>query len=93
MSEAIENNPSATYRLQTECVGAVPEGVRVRKDGREEVIAADSVVFSVGQASELETVELLRDCAPEFYSVGDCVKPQRIMEAIRTGFFSAMNIL
>jgi pyruvate/2-oxoglutarate dehydrogenase complex dihydrolipoamide dehydrogenase (E3) component len=91
--EAIDNNPNASYKLQTKCVGVTPKGVRVEKNGKEEVIAADSVVFSVGQAPELETVEKFRDCATEFYSVGDCVEPQRIMEAIRTGFFSAMSIL
>jgi len=91
--EAIDNNPNTNYKLQTKCVGVTPKGVRVEKEGKEEVIAADSVVFTVGQAPELETVEKLRDCATEFYSVGDCVEPQRIMEATRTGFFSAMDIL
>ena len=91
--EAIDNNPNASYKLQTKCVGVTPKGVRVDKNGVEEVLAADSIVFLVGLAPELETVEKLRDCATEFYSVGDCVEPQRIMEATRTGFFSAMNIL
>jgi pyruvate/2-oxoglutarate dehydrogenase complex dihydrolipoamide dehydrogenase (E3) component len=91
--EAIDNHPNITYKLQTKCVGVTPKGVRVAKDGKEEVIAADSVVFLVGQAPELETVEKLRDCATEFHSVGDCVEPHRIIEATRTGFFSAMNIL
>jgi NADPH-dependent 2,4-dienoyl-CoA reductase/sulfur reductase-like enzyme len=91
--EAIDHNPNTSYKLQTKCIGVTPKGVRVEKDGKEEVIAADSVVFCVGQAPELDTVEKLRDCANEFYSVGDCVEPQRIMEATRTGFFSAMNIL
>ena len=91
--EAIDHHPNVSYKLQTRCVEALPDGVRVDKNGLEEVLAADSVVFSVGLAPELGSVEKLRDCAPEFYSVGDCVKPQRIMEATRTGFFSAMNIL
>lgn len=91
--EAVDNNPNISYRLQTTCVGVTPNGVRVEKDGKEEVITADSVVFSIGQVPELGTVDKLRDCAREFYSVGDCVKPHRIMAATRTGFFSAMNIL
>jgi NADPH-dependent 2,4-dienoyl-CoA reductase/sulfur reductase-like enzyme len=91
--EAIDNNPNTSYKLQTKCVGVTPKGVRVEKDGKEEVIAADSIIFAVGQAPGLETVEKLRDCATEFYSVGDCIEPQRIMEATRTGFFSTMNIL
>ena len=90
--EAIDNNPNISYRLKTRCIEVLPNGIRVEKEGVEEAIAADSVVFSVGQTPVLDAVEKLRRCAAEFYSVGDCVKPQRIMEATRTGFFSAMNI-
>jgi pyruvate/2-oxoglutarate dehydrogenase complex dihydrolipoamide dehydrogenase (E3) component len=90
--EAIDNDPNIAYRLKTRCIEATPNGIRVEKEGVEEAIAADSVVFSVGQTPLLEAVEKLRQCAAEFYSVGDCVKPQRIMEATRAGFFSAMNI-
>jgi pyruvate/2-oxoglutarate dehydrogenase complex dihydrolipoamide dehydrogenase (E3) component len=91
--EALDNNPNTSYRLETKCVGVTPNGVRVEKDGKEEVIAADSVVFSVGQAPDLETVNKLRNCAPRFCSVGDCVEPKKIIQATRTAFFSAMNIL
>jgi NADPH-dependent 2,4-dienoyl-CoA reductase/sulfur reductase-like enzyme len=93
LMEAIDNSPDIAYRLRTRCLGVTPEGIRVEKAGVEEVIAADSVVFCVGQTPDLETVERLRNCAAEFYAVGDCVKPGRISEATRTGFFSAMNIL
>jgi 2,4-dienoyl-CoA reductase-like NADH-dependent reductase (Old Yellow Enzyme family)/thioredoxin reductase len=90
--EAIDNDPNISYKLQTKCVAVTPEGVRLEKDGKEEIMSADSIVFLIGQTPELETVEKFRDCALQFYSVGDCVKPQRIMEATRMGFFSAMNI-
>jgi 2,4-dienoyl-CoA reductase-like NADH-dependent reductase (Old Yellow Enzyme family)/thioredoxin reductase len=91
--EALDSSPNISYRLQTKCVGVTPEGVRVEKDGKEEVMAADSVVFSIGRAPELEAVNRLRNSAPRFCSVGDCVEPKRIIQATRTGFFSAMNIL
>ena len=91
--EAVDNNPNTAYMLQTRCIGVTPEGVRVEKDGKEEIIAADSVVFAVGQASELETANKFRNCAPRFCSVGDCVEPGKIIEATRTAFFGAMNIL
>lgn len=93
LMEAIDNNSNIGYRIGTKCLEIIPEGVRVEKDGATEVIAADSVVFSLGQTPDLETVEKLRHCAPEFYTVGDCVKPRKISEATRTGFFAAMNIL
>jgi pyruvate/2-oxoglutarate dehydrogenase complex dihydrolipoamide dehydrogenase (E3) component len=91
--EAIDNHPDISYELQTKCVEVTPDGVRVEKEGTEKIIAADSIVFLVGREPEFESVEKLRDCSLEFYSIGDCVKPQRIMEATQTGFFSAMNIL
>ena len=91
--EALDNNPRISCSLQTKCLGVTPEGVRVEKDGKEEIIAADSVVFAVGQASELETANKFRNCAPRFCSVGDCVEPGKIIEATRTAFFGAMNIL
>jgi 2,4-dienoyl-CoA reductase-like NADH-dependent reductase (Old Yellow Enzyme family)/NADPH-dependent 2,4-dienoyl-CoA reductase/sulfur reductase-like enzyme len=90
--EAIDNSPNIAYRLGTKCVEITSNGIVVEKDGKIEELLTDSVVFTVGQMPEMETVESLRDCADEFYSVGDCVKPQRIAEATRTGFFSAMNI-
>jgi thioredoxin reductase len=91
--EALDNNPNTSYKLQTKCIGVTPKGVCVERDGKEEVITADSVVFCVGQAPELETVNKLHNCAPRFCVVGDCVEPKKIIQATRTGFFSAMNIL
>jgi 2,4-dienoyl-CoA reductase-like NADH-dependent reductase (Old Yellow Enzyme family)/thioredoxin reductase len=90
--EAIGNSPNIAYMLETRCVEVTVEGILVEKSGTVQKVVADSVVFAVGQAPEVETVDKLRDCAVEFYSIGDCVKPQRIAEATRTGFFSAMNI-
>jgi 2,4-dienoyl-CoA reductase-like NADH-dependent reductase (Old Yellow Enzyme family)/thioredoxin reductase len=91
--EALGNDPNADYMLFTKCVGVTSEGARLEKDGKEEVIAADSIVFCIGQAPELETVNKVRNSAPRFCSVGDCVEPGKIIQATRTGFFSAMNIL
>jgi 2,4-dienoyl-CoA reductase-like NADH-dependent reductase (Old Yellow Enzyme family)/thioredoxin reductase len=91
--EALDNNPNTNYMLKTKCVGVTPKGVCVEKDGKEEVIPADSVVFCVGQASEIEAVNKFCNCAPRFCVVGDCLEPKKIIQATRTGFFSAMNIL
>ncbi len=93
LMEAIDRNPNIVSRVGTKCLDLTAGGVRVEKNGVAETIAADSVVFAVGQSAELETVEALRGCAAEFYSIGDCVKPQRISEATRLGLFCAMNIL
>ena len=91
--EAIQSNPNITIKLQTKCMGLEPAGVRLERDGAEEVLAAESIVFSLGRVSELSTVNRLRNCAPRFCSVGDCVEPKKIIQATRTAFFSAMNII
>lgn len=93
LAEAVDDEPNVSYVLRTKCVQVTATGVRVERDGKEDLIAADSVVFCVGQASEEAVVDELRTFGRRFCSVGDCVRPGKIVEATRTGFFSAMNIL
>lgn len=45
-------------------------------------LKADTVVLAVGVKSENQLVEVLKDAVPELYTVGDCVEPRDIMEAI-----------
>jgi hypothetical protein len=54
---------------------------------------ADTVVLAVGMEPNSDTVERLRYCVPDFYPVGDCVKPQRIMEAMQGGYYAALDVL
>lgn len=90
--EEIEKNPNISYMLQTKCIEVTAKGVRLEKDGIQEELPADSVIFCTGMEPE-EPSDRLRNAAPIVEVVGDCVKPTRILEAIRGGFFSAMNIL
>lgn len=90
--EAINNNPNVSYKLETKCLEVTPEGVLLENNGIQEELPADSVVFCSGMASIEEPLDALRNAAPRVDVVGDCVKPARILEAIRAGFFSAMNI-
>jgi NADPH-dependent 2,4-dienoyl-CoA reductase/sulfur reductase-like enzyme len=91
--DTIESEPNVSFKLQTKCMGVDPKGVRVEKDGKQEVIPADTVVFSVGQIPEAETVGKLRNSGRRFCTVGDCVDVKNITQATRTAFFCAMNIL
>ena len=68
--------------------GLVCEG----PDGKETIYRADTVVCAVGYRALTPVVEELRDTAPEFYYIGDCVKPQTVTEAIRTGYDTAMDL-
>ncbi|MFC1942386.1 FAD-dependent oxidoreductase [Chloroflexota bacterium] len=68
--------------------GLVCEG----PDGKETLYKADTVVCAVGYRALTPVVEKLRDTAPEFYYIGDCVKPRMVTEAIRTGYDTAMDL-
>ncbi|UCG55002.1 MAG: FAD-dependent oxidoreductase, partial [Dehalococcoidia bacterium] len=61
-------------------------------DGKDVLYKADTVICAVGQMALTSIVDQLRDTAPEFYYIGDCVRPQKVTEAVRTGYDTAMDL-
>ena len=93
MIPVLDKHPQIDYRLSTKCVAATDTSVTVEKDGKQEILYTDSVVFATGLTPNRKLVEELRDSALDFYPVGDCVDATRIKDATRAGYFSALNIL
>jgi len=93
MIPVLDKHPQIDYRLNTRCVAATDTSVTVVKDGVEETLNTQSVVFATGLTPNKKLVEELRDSALDFYPVGDCVNATRIKDATRAGYFAAMNIL
>ena len=60
--------------------------------GRERVFKADTIFCAAGVYSRIEAVEALRFCAPRFFSIGDCVRPGQIIQAISGGHYAALDI-
>ena len=60
--------------------------------GKEKLYKADTIVCAVAQKSLTSIVDQLRDTAPEFYYIGDCVKPQRVKDAVSSGYHVAMSL-
>jgi NADPH-dependent 2,4-dienoyl-CoA reductase/sulfur reductase-like enzyme len=90
----MDATPTLEYKTGLKCIEVTTSGIKVvDKEGRQESIEADTVVLAVGMRSNSETVDRLRDCVPDFYPIGDCVKPQRILEAMQGGYFAALDIL
>ncbi len=80
-----------TVYTSTKCREIKDEGVLVEmSDGSENLIPADTVVIAVGMRPLSDTVEELRDCAPVFIPIGNCVRPGVVKDAIRAGFDAAM---
>jgi NADPH-dependent 2,4-dienoyl-CoA reductase/sulfur reductase-like enzyme len=57
--------------------------------GGEKLFPAETVIYAVGQAPLSAEADALRYCAPEFYEIGDCVKPKNIMNATAAAFETA----
>ena len=68
------------------------EGIKVNQQGTSRFINGDAVVLAVGLKSEKTLLNSFQGKAPEIYSVGDCVKPRTIKEAIEEGFKVGMKI-
>lgn len=60
--------------------------------GNRTTISADTVILAAGRVSVNELEEKLKGKVTELYTVGDCVSPRRIMEAIHEGFGVSMFI-
>lgn len=90
----MDATPALSYRTGLKCVEVTASGMKVvDKEGKEHFIEADTVVLAVGMQPNSDTVDRLRNCATNFYPIGDCVKAQRIMEAMQGGYFAALDIL
>jgi flavanone/flavanol-cleaving reductase len=76
------------------------KGVKITDQGlvctdetkKEHLFEADTVVCSVGQHALREVVAGLLDAAPEVVQVGDCIKPQKVTEALYRGYHAGLDI-
>ncbi len=57
----------------------------ISKDGNRKELCVDTVVLAVGLEPNKAHTKLLLDSCTNSFAVGDCVKPARILEAVREG--------
>ena len=68
-------------------------GVVVDQSGTESKVSVDSLVFAGQMISENELSKSFKNTSStNVFSVGDCVKPERIMEAVWEGFKAVREI-
>jgi pyruvate/2-oxoglutarate dehydrogenase complex dihydrolipoamide dehydrogenase (E3) component len=80
-------------RTAMKCTEIAGNGVKaIDRGGKGYLFEADTVVLAVGLRSRSGVVDALRGIVPEFTAIGDCVKPKRVLEAVRTGYDAAMAI-
>ena len=69
------------------------DGVKIEKDGKEEVIKGDMIINALGMTPNHEVAEAIYDkYAPITAMIGDCTHVAQIGEAVRGGFFAGWSI-
>jgi NADPH-dependent 2,4-dienoyl-CoA reductase/sulfur reductase-like enzyme len=89
-------NKNANVKILTEakCAAVANGNLKIAvKDNEPVMISADTVIIAVGVRPLSDAVLPLRNLAPWFRAIGDCNRPGRIMQAVRDGFWAAMDIL
>ncbi|TRO62867.1 FAD-dependent oxidoreductase [Candidatus Bathyarchaeota archaeon] len=88
-----ELEKSVKLETRVKCTKITEEGVHaVNEKGEELFYPADTILLAVGLRAKTATVESLRNTAPDFSVIGDCLQPATVMEAIHLGYFAAMDI-
>ena len=68
------------------------DAVVYEKDGGSETIPCDSVYYAVGMRSEDSLFEELAALGIRISMAGDCKKTGKVVGAVHSGFFAAMDI-
>ncbi len=63
-----------------------------RKNGADHHEPADTVVVALGSRPNRSLADSLHETGIPFETVGDCVEPRKVMDAIHEGFLAAMNL-
>jgi NADH dehydrogenase FAD-containing subunit len=61
-------------------------------DGGQREISADTVIYAAGQKALSDDAQALREAAPEFYQIGDCLEPANIMQATQLAYQIARDL-
>ncbi|MEF9938992.1 MAG: FAD-dependent oxidoreductase [Clostridium sp.] len=92
MLEYEKNKEHLRIVTEATCTRIDDNGVHVRgKDGNETIYKADTVFLAAGMKSRIAEVERLRTMESDFITVGDCIKPGQVLQAVRGGYFAGKH--
>ena len=87
----IEDN-NIRLSLNTKAVAVEDDGLVVEREGVQSRISADCVICAAGYRPLSDECDALNFTVPEFYPIGDCMKPDSIMSATKLAYSAAMNV-
>lgn len=91
----IENEPNIEVRLRTTMQEIKQNSIVIQNENNfGEIDGLDSVIISVGNASvnKLSDTIISNGKIAEIFTVGDCVQPRKLMDAIHEGAMAGMRI-
>ena len=94
MMQKISDTQSISVYRQT-TVMKIDDGkvcLRHLEDGKEEYLDCGCVVYSIGLRPRSDIVESLRDTATDFIPIGDCLRSGKILGAVHSAYYAAMNL-
>jgi len=78
---------------KTTAKAVTDEGLLVTtEDGSEKLLAADSILLAAGMRADRDFIDSFYNTAPRVFEVGDCIRPGRVLEAVQTGYYRALDI-
>lgn len=78
--------------VNTTAVRVTKEGLVCKNSSGEFTVPADSILLAAGMRADWDTVEALRYSAPWYWSIGDCVKAGKVVDATSQGYNIALDI-
>jgi 2,4-dienoyl-CoA reductase-like NADH-dependent reductase (Old Yellow Enzyme family)/thioredoxin reductase len=85
--------PRLVRLLHTRCVEITPDTVLLENDKKEKWhIPVDSVVIAAGVIARSGEAESFYGITPDTFSIGDCNRPAKIMEAVFDGYTIASRL-
>jgi pyruvate/2-oxoglutarate dehydrogenase complex dihydrolipoamide dehydrogenase (E3) component len=93
--EEMEKHNQLICRTGLKCCEIMANGVKVTdKEGKEEFIEADTVVYALGMKANSIPDNLLAAVAGmQVFTIGDCVRAAKVQQAIEDGFLAGMKIV
>ena len=76
------------------CVKDIRENSVVVETAKDQLIevAADTVILAIGMTEENVLPEQIKDCQKEIITIGDAKEVRQVMDAVREGFETAINL-
>ena len=80
------------FETNARIVSVNQRGVEINRSGENDFVEANTVVLAGGLQPNTELTDLLSNKALEFYSIGDCSEPGKLLEAVAAGFLIGHKI-